>query len=197
MGVATGRRIWILWSLWSDYYNSQDSEKYRSHIVKEGERISFGLNPSAGFEDAYFKAGNMENKASGQILLDIQPVNGLEISGTFTDEKDIVALGINGTVTNKTNWDFEYFAVIAYDTLFIYNNLPAGETCGLNKAVYLSSKNYDDVVEDYLHGYMNAAYRGKNERCRFYRCAWNWSCGCKFTGRSRCQNCGWRDKGLE
>ncbi len=150
--------------LWSDYYDSQDSEKYRSHIVKEGERISFGLNPSAGFEDAYFKAGNMENKASGQILLDIQPVNGLEISGTFTDEKDIVVLGLNGTVINKTDWDFEYFAVIAYDTLFIYNNLPAGETCDLNKAVYLSSKNYDDVVEDYLHGYMNAAYRGKEQK---------------------------------
>ena len=97
-------------------------------------------------------------------MLDIQPVNGLEISGTFTDEKDIVVLGLNGTVINKTDWDFEYFAVIAYDTLFIYNNLPAGETCDLNKAVYLSSKNYDDVVEDYLHGYMNAAYRGKEQK---------------------------------
>ena len=151
--------------LWSDSYNiSNKNDKYHSRIVKEGDRISFGLNPSAGFEDAYFKAGNMENKASGKILLDIQPVNGMEISGTFTDEKDIVVLGMNGTVTNKTNWDFEYFAVIAYDTLFIYDNLPAGETRDLSKAVYLSSKSYDNVVEDYLHGYMNEIYRGKETK---------------------------------
>lgn len=150
--------------LWFDYYNSQDSEKYRSHIVKEGERISFGLNPSAGFEDAYFKAGTVENEATGKILLDIQPVDGVEISGTFVDDMSLNILGMNGTVTNETDWDFEYFAVIAYDTLFIYNDLPAGETCDLSKAMYLSSKSYDNVIEDYLHGYMNEVYRGKEEK---------------------------------
>lgn len=149
--------------LWSDSYNNSNN-KYRSRVIKEGERISFGLNPSAGFEDAYFKAGNRKNETTGKILLDIQPVNGLEISGTFTDEKDIVALGINGTVTNETDYDFEYFAVIAYDILFIYNSLPAGETRDLSKAVYLSSNSYDDVVEDYLHGYMNEVYRGKETK---------------------------------
>ncbi len=150
--------------IWSDYYNIQDNEKYRSRIVKEGERISFGLNPSVGFEDAYFKAEAATNKATGKISLDIQSVNGWGISSTLVNETGLIASGLNGTVTNETEWDFEYFAVIAYDSLFIYQNLPAGETCDLSKVVYLSSKNYDDVVEDYLHGYMNEIYRGKEQK---------------------------------
>ena len=150
--------------IWSDYYNIQDNEKYRSRIVKEGERISFGLNPSVGFEDAYFKAEAAANKVTGKISLDIQSVNGWGISSTLVNETGLIASGLNGTVTNETEWDFEYFAVIAYDSLFIYQNLPAGETCDLSKVVYLSSKNYDDVVEDYLHGYMNEIYRGKEQK---------------------------------
>lgn len=148
--------------LWSEHYYDKEEDKYHNHIVKEGERISFGLNPDVGFEDAYFKAGNAERKATGTISFDIK-LEGSEKKDVIANE-DFVVSGIKGTVTNETDQDFAYFAVIMYDLLFIYNDLPAGETRELDKAAYISSKNYDDVVEDYLHDYMNEVYRDKKKK---------------------------------
>ena len=72
--------------------------------------------------------------------------------------------GITGTVTNQTDWDFDSFAVIDDNTLFVYDKLPAGETRSLKEAVYTSGKDsYDTAMDAYRQGYMNDYNLRKNK----------------------------------
>ena len=87
------------------------------HVCKEGDRISFGLNPNASFEDGYFKAGTFEKLGTGSITSDLK----------YSEH-----LGMMGNVTNGTNRDFKYFAVIMDDNWYFYENLPAGKTIKLD-----------------------------------------------------------------
>ncbi|MDE7478219.1 MAG: hypothetical protein K2M91_09770 [Lachnospiraceae bacterium] len=87
------------------------------HIYKEGDRISFGMNPNASFDDGYFKAGTSEKLGTGSITSDLK----------YSEH-----LGMMGNVTNGTNRDFKYFAVIMDDNWYFYENLPAGKTVKLD-----------------------------------------------------------------
>ena len=104
------------------YYGNADGS-YRYHVRGEGDRIAVGLNPDSAFEDGYFLAGTSQNMEDGSISSDLA---------------SSVKWGIAGTVTNGTSRDFRYFAVIADDELYIYDRLPAGQTCTLGEPVYSS-----------------------------------------------------------
>lgn len=125
---------------------------YFYHICREGGRLSLGIDPDQGFADAYFRAGTSRKVETGSI------------SGDLADS---VKWGITGTVTNGTGWDFEYFAVIADNVLYIYDALPAGATRTLGKAVYTSRQSgYDTVMEAYRHGYMSDYVYGSRKKDR-------------------------------
>lgn len=91
---------------------------YYHHIRKEGDRLFFGIKPTAGFEDGYFCAGRAADARTegGRIESELSP-------------KSYTVL----RVTNDTNYDFAYFAVIEGDSMRVYKSLAAGETSSLNK----------------------------------------------------------------
>ncbi|MDE6618995.1 MAG: hypothetical protein K2K74_00620 [Lachnospiraceae bacterium] len=129
-----------------NYYGNAD-DQYYYHILGEGDSVFFGLNPDSSFEDGYFLAGTSQNMETGSISSD------LTTSAQW---------GITGTVTNGTSRDFKYFAVIAADDLFIYENLPAGETCTLEEADYTSwQKGYGSTINAVQYC-MSAYAREKN-----------------------------------
>lgn len=121
----------------NSYYNAADY-----YIRKEGDRLYCGLDPSAGFEDAYFLAGGA-----------LEPVDG-SLSGNI----DILSLGgsrAGNTVTNGTDFDLAYVAVIAGGSVFVYKDLPAGETRDLSSMKMVSdavTKSYYDTIDSYMYG---------------------------------------------
>ena len=93
-------------------YSIDDSYLY--HIRKDGGRLFFGINPSSCFKDSYFCAGKADDgKVRGSI----------DCTVSNDGETDIVE-----TVTNNTNQDFAYYAVVKDGQVWVYNDLPAGET---------------------------------------------------------------------
>ncbi len=125
-----------------NYYNRDKNSYYQ--IKQEGDKLLFGMNPNSAFDDGYFLAGGGKETVKGtiqsQVSCDIQ--------------------GIEGTVTNETAWDFEYFAVICNDMLFVYRNLPAGGTCVLEqtKKVFNGFGHSRSPIEVYLYDFMNSYY---------------------------------------
>lgn len=91
-------------------YSNHDKEYYY-HVKKEGERLFFGIDPEAGFEDSYFLTGNVAHAEIGSLEL-----SNLSMPDAST-----------GTVSNNTDWDFSYIALIAQNHLTVYKGLSAGE----------------------------------------------------------------------
>ncbi len=121
------------------YLYGNTDDKYYSHICREGDRISLGIDPQKGFEDAYFLAGTSQKMGTGSITSEL----------TSSSQR-----GIAGTVTNETSRDFERFAVIADDKLFVFGNLPAGETYFLGNPIYSSRRAGDTSVMSAVRSYM-------------------------------------------
>ena len=138
-----------------DYYRSSDDEKYYYHIKKEGDRLFFGINPSGGFEDCYFLAGITKEPENGSISNDLQMDTDVHWNWN-----------VEGTVTNKTGWDFKYFAVIMDDHLFVYKNLPAGEEIKLEDAekVFDDTAGYYNGAESYFYNFMWDVQRGDKKK---------------------------------
>ncbi len=135
------------------YYSYDDGNEsdYYHRIQKEGDRLFVGLNPEVGFEDGYFMAGTPKTTASGTISWDG-----------------------NKTVTNETEWDFSYFAVITDNDMLIYRDLPAGQSVRLdeNKCEYrdsVSTSNYYTgsssytPAETYFYGYLRDSLRAEEK----------------------------------
>lgn len=126
--------------VFGSYYYDNTSGGYHYRVCREGDRILLGMNPGRGFEDGYFQAGTSQKMETGSI------------SGDLVTS----AWGITGTVTNETGRDFKYFAVINDNVLYIYDDLPAGETRALEETVYTSRQGYyDTVIESYRHEFMS------------------------------------------
>lgn len=127
-----------------EYAGRTDNSYYNvdCYVRKEGDRLYCGIDPSAGFEDAYFLAG-------GSLR---------SVNGSFSGNINIMKLGGSGagnTVTNGTDLDFAYFAVIAGGSVFVYKDLPAGETRDLASMKMVSdgvTKSYYDTVDSYMYG---------------------------------------------
>ena len=99
------------------YYDNSYKESYYHHIRQEGDRLMFGMVPNASFEEGFFVAEGAKQTEGG----------------TIQSEVNYGEHGIYGTVTNETAWDFAYFALIYDDTLYIYKDLPSGESCELGE----------------------------------------------------------------
>lgn len=127
--------------VFGSYYYDNTSDQYHYRVCREGDRVLLGMNPGRGFEDGYFEAWTSRKMETGSIS------SNLSVSAKW---------GITGTVTNETNRDFKYFAVIDDNVLYIYDALPAGETRTLEKTVYTSRQGYyDTVIESYRHDFMS------------------------------------------
>ncbi len=107
-------------SAYGSYYNGGEKDNYLYHVTKENDTLSFGIKPENNFADSYFCAGKSagNNLSSGNIVC----------YGLAADWG-----GICGTVTNETNYDFRYYVVVVDDCLYMYENLPAGESHDLAK----------------------------------------------------------------
>lgn len=142
------------------YHYDRDEDKYYNHIRREGDRLFFGIKPSSSFEDSYFCAGGSRSKETGSISLYSGSAQ-WGAGGTFSI----------GTVTNGTNQDFSYFAVLENDTIYVYKNLPAGEECKLQDAecIYNNLQSYRSNVGygylyDFLDDVMDDAKKKKSSR---------------------------------
>lgn len=138
----------------NDHYGYDDWENgvYYHHVKMEGDTLSFGIRPSGGFEDCFFVAG-----AAGSDMSSLGTIKGEGIKSVFAD--------IDGRVTNETNRDFAYFAVHVDDKLYVYENLPAGESVDLGNLtpVYtrtgMNSSSYGSYsMSDYQYTFMRKLY---------------------------------------
>lgn len=99
----------------TSYYSGREDESYYYHIKKEGEVYSLGIKPGTNFEDSYFYLNGT--------------VDGHVVEGSLLGENLTVDWnGVSGTIVNNTNQDMDYFAVICNESLYVFENLPAGET---------------------------------------------------------------------
>ena len=123
------------------YYYGEEEDNYYYHIKKEGETLSVGIKPSSNFEDSFFYAGKSggSNWSNGSIVC----------KGVAADWA-----GITGTVTNETDKDFAYYAVLVNDTLYVFENLPAGESCNLAENLPVYSAPSYDIGYDYLYDFL-------------------------------------------
>lgn len=130
-------------------YSIDEDESYYYHIRKEGDRLYFGIKPASGFEDAYFSAGRTaDEQMAGSIA-----GNSYDLSTIFE------------SVTNDTNYDFAYFAVLAGDSAQVYKNLKSGETCELDDKYIIFTSTQGGY---YYYGFMSDAREAvKNEEMDF------------------------------
>lgn len=132
-------------------YRSDEDEKYYYHIKKEGDRLFFGIDPTAGFEDSYFLAGITKEPETGSITSDLQAD---------------VPFSMKWTLTNGTKRNFKYFAVIIHDNLYVYENLPAGEDVKLEEAemIFDGTSGYHSGAESYFYNFIWDVQRGDKKK---------------------------------
>ncbi len=134
-----------------DNYNYSDNIEatdFYYRVRNEGGRVSIGMKPQSAFEDSFFYAG----KAKGETTA----AGTLELSELTYDWS-----GVSGVVTNNTNKDLEYFAVVINDAVRVYKDLPAGAQCSLDKIspVYSSSSGFS-LRSEYIYDFLREIYDG-------------------------------------
>lgn len=135
---------------WS-YQDSLDSEAYYYRMRTEGDTLYVGMNPTSNFEDGYFYVSG-----SG----------GQSVEGELGAEKLRVDwFGMDGTVTNGTDRDLKYFAVVTQDVVYVYENLPAGGICDLGTTAPLywdtQSSLWSSYMFDFLYDIVEEGERQK------------------------------------
>jgi len=133
---------------YSRYVEKMELTEYYYRIQNEGGKLAIGMNPESSFEDSYFYAGKGKGVNSGLGKLEISDIN-------------MSWSALEGVVTNNTGKNFEYFAVIANDTVYIYKNLPAGKafSLGNNKPVYASGSGFH-IRRDYVYDFLQEIHEG-------------------------------------
>ena len=126
----------------SSYPDNANDDSYFYHIQREGDTFYIGIDPDSSFEDSYFYVGK---DGSG---------DGVEGSFVAQDIK-MRTIGISGTITNDTNRDMDYVAVIFPDELLcVYENFPAGASINLQKGHPI---HYSDIFSSYSsYGYYSS-----------------------------------------
>lgn len=136
------------------YVNDDKSEDaYYVHIRREGTELSFGIRPTSNFENCFFQTGGTVNEDTDRGSISYEG-----IGDTW--------LGNSGRITNNTGRDFLYYAVIANDTLCVYESLPAGESCDLSATVpvYICTQSFSQgyyVWNDYVNAFLDDLYEEK------------------------------------
>lgn len=122
--------------------------KYAYRTQNEGGRISIGIKPQSAFEDSYFQAGKNAGEAS--------TVGTLELSDVAISWSNL-----EGVVTNNTDKNLEYFAVIINDSIYVYKNLAAGGQCSLGSAtpIYRSGVGFQ-LRSEYIYDFVREVYEG-------------------------------------
>ena len=124
-----------------NYMYDSDSDNYYHHVKKTGNELAFGIRPSSNFEDSFFLANKTADTGLGTIQLN-----------AFQADMN----GIVGTITNATNKDFIYYAVISDGDVRVYENLPAGESRELyGLTPIFTSYNKYDIRHEYLYNFLN------------------------------------------
>ncbi len=126
-------------------YSYGQEGNYYHHIRREGDTLFFGINPTSNFEDSYFCAGGVGGEINGDLVCD-------DIRYGWT--------GISGTIRNETDRDFIYYVVIAGGEMYVFENLPAGETRSVtvSDAIYPDTRGYSSVWNAYLYDFMSDLY---------------------------------------
>ena len=139
-------------------YDSWENGEYYQHIKMEGDTLSFGIRPSGGFEDCFFVAG-----ATGGGESSVGTLKGEDIKDAY--------FYISGKVTNETNRNLAYFAVYVDNELYVYENLPAGQSVDLTTLTPVfeedSGSPYRGYVgvysmSDYLYTFIGQLYRDRD-----------------------------------
>lgn len=117
-------------------YNYNDNEYYH-HIIREGEETSIGIKPDTNFEDAFFMTSKKAGEASVEGTIEVHNV-------TNTSKP-------KGSITNATGEDFQYFAVLIGESMFVYEGLKAGETADLSKQDKVYGSLQYDIWYDYMY----------------------------------------------
>ncbi len=127
-------------ALMNEQYGYEEG-KYYHHIKREGDKLSFGIRPGSSFEDSFFYAGK-KGETAGSI----------ECYGVGADDIS----GIWGSVTNATDMDFAYYAVIADDILYVYDGLKTGESQDLatQMPIYTTNRK-NDIWHSYMYDFLN------------------------------------------
>ncbi|MCM1569474.1 MAG: hypothetical protein NC081_08510 [Roseburia sp.] len=134
-------------TLLNDKYDYDSELNWYHHIIKEGASLSVGLKPASSFENVYYMA-TKDNPESG---------------GIATNNLTNILNSTDSYVTNYTGKDFRYFAVLTDSDIYVYDRLPAGETCDLQNRVPLNSnqgvyhKNYN-IIHDFRQYILRPAY---------------------------------------
>ncbi len=124
-----------------NYMYDSDSDNYYHHVKKTGNDLSLGIRPASNFEDCFFLANRTAEEGVGTIQLN-----------AFQSDMN----GITGKITNATNKDFIYYAVVSDGNIRVYENLPAGESRELyGLAPVFSSYNQYDIRHEYLYNFLN------------------------------------------
>lgn len=132
---------------YSNYWYGDNEAAYDCRVIQEGESLSVGIVPSENFEDAYFVLGCAKN-ADG-------------IGGNLSAQDVYEDLGrLYGTITNETDKDFAYYAVIVNDNVFLMEGWEAGKTIDLrSQKVLYSNTDGDSYFERYQYNYLRNEYR--------------------------------------
>lgn len=128
----------------TSYYGSSASDAYYYHIKKEGDTFFMGVKPDSNFEDSYFYLSSTGNDSGTEGSLLMQ-----NMAANYWD-------GVSGTITNDTNKNIEYLAVLWNDSMYIFEGLPAGASCRLEEMpVLYDSSNffYGSYIYDFMQDY--------------------------------------------
>ncbi len=139
-------------------HDGKNTGVYYHHMKNEGDRLFFGIKPTANFEDSHFLAGGSSARETA--------------IGTISGEKVGEAWGrAEGRVLNQTNRDFDCLAVVVHQNLYVYENLPAGGTLELDDAVPVYSSNgsgsYDFDFRDFYYNYLQDTQEDEKQRGMF------------------------------
>lgn len=134
-----------------DNYNYEDNIEatdFYYRVQTEGGRLTIGMKPTSAFEDSFFYAGKNKSDTTASGTLDF--------SGIAYDWS-----GIDGVITNNTNKDLEYFAVVINDSVRVYKDLPAGEQCSLDETspIYTSSAGFS-LRGEYIYDFLREIHQG-------------------------------------
>lgn len=126
-------------------YSYGQEGNYYHHIRREGDTLFFGINPTSNFEDSYFCAGGVGGEINGDLVCD-------DIRYGWA--------GLSGTIRNETDRDFCYYEVIVGNEMYVFENLPAGETrsVSVSDAIYTDYRGYNSVWNAFLYDFMADLY---------------------------------------
>lgn len=135
---------------YQNHWYSDSAGAYDSRVIKEGDRMSVGIVPSENFENAYFILGYAKDAQA--------------TDGTLSGKNIYEDLGkLYGSITNETNRDFLYYAVLVNDYVFLMEDWAAGETIDLEKQVKLyQNSDGKGYFQRYQYNYLRDQYRQGN-----------------------------------